>query len=127
MRVFSSCKNCKSKISITTEYSTRVDFAMMEGKFKELTCSNCKSKNSIHVNDLYAIESKRIYLIAGIIFLIGSIFTIYIMTVVLSTGPGHYTVLIAGGVMLIPGIISIVINRQEYQRVSGFNRMKVKR
>ena len=70
MKLYGNCKNCKSEIKFNFYGSTRVDYAMKEGDFKELKCESCGSENKIHINDVKAKKSKIAMIIALSIFLI---------------------------------------------------------
>tara|TARA_R100000789_G_scaffold96760_1_gene98673 strand:+ start:774 stop:1070 length:297 start_codon:yes stop_codon:yes gene_type:complete len=96
-------------------------------KEKEIDCNHCGHKFKAHINDIYALESKRIQIIAGLLFFIGTLMTIFVLEYILMITTNHYMVLIIGSLLIIPGLAYIIFDRQVYQRVSAFNRVKVRR
>lgn len=126
MKVFGKCKNCSQEIFCSTAANTRVEFAMKDGEYKEIECKNCKTKNKLHVDQLYAKPSKIAQLIAGLIFLIGTPLCFLLINPIFESSRNHYVIYIVGGFLLIPVFAYAVINKQDLNRVSSFNRRKLK-
>ncbi|MBP0904464.1 hypothetical protein [Mariniflexile gromovii] len=122
MKLFAKCSKCKHEISFSSNHKTRVEFAMYEGKIKTLICDICGNKNSFKVNDIFAKESKLAFIIAGIVFLIGTPILIYYLPIFILKYGGLYTSLGAGGLLLIPGFIYSNILKEDRIRVNTFNR-----
>ena len=126
MKIYGKCKKCKQEIGFKSYSPTRVEFAMNEGEKKILDCKSCGAKSEIHVDQLYAKESKLAKIISGLIFLVGTPLIILLTFPVLSRSRNHYVILIVGGLLLLPVIAYSIIKRQEQTRVSAFNRSKLK-
>ncbi|MFD0836780.1 hypothetical protein ACFQ0I_13460 [Mariniflexile aquimaris] len=122
MKLFATCLKCKHELSFNSDHKTRVEFVMHEGKIKVIECYNCHHKNLFIVNDLYAKKSKLAFVIASIIFLVGTPFLIYYIPIFLLKNGGIYSSLIIGGFMLIPIIVYSTILKEDRIRVNTFNR-----
>lgn len=122
MKLFAKCIKCKHEIIFNSNHKTRVEFAMYEGKTKTLVCTNCDIKNSLKVNDLFVKESKLAFIIAGLVFLIGTPILIYYLPIFILKYGGLYSSLGAAGLLLIPGIIYSNILKEDRIRVNTFNR-----
>ncbi|MBZ9731647.1 hypothetical protein LB467_18325 [Salegentibacter sp. JZCK2] len=125
MKLFLKCQNCKNEIGFRSDSNTRIEFSMNEGERKKIVCKNCGTNNEKHVNEIYASESKLALLIAGLIFLIGTPVTLYVMFEIMKVTRNHYMIWIIGGILLVPVFAYITISKQEQNRVSGFNRFKI--
>lgn len=126
MKLYSKCSNCKGEMMLKSDFHTRVESAMNEGKINKVLCKHCGAENNVHVNEIYTRESKLALVIALLVFSIGTPLTILLMLKVFSTvSVNHYVILIAGGILLIPVLIFIVISKEEQTRVSSFNRHKL--
>lgn len=125
MKLFSICRDCKQEMMFKSDSNTRVEFAMNEGKTRKIRCKHCGAANNIHVNDIYATESKLALLIALLVFAVGTPLTFFLMINIMTVTVNHYVILMAGGILLVPVFIYIMISKQEQTRVSGFNRIKL--
>ncbi|MGW1456515.1 hypothetical protein ACWBC2_16130 [Salegentibacter agarivorans] len=126
MKLYSKCTNCLAEMMLKSDSHNRGEFAMLEGKIKKIRCKHCASDQNIHVNNIYAKESKLALVIALLIFSIGTPLTVFLMLKVFTIASvNHYVILIAGGILLIPVIIYIIITKEEQTRVSSFNRYKM--
>ena len=126
MKLFAKCPKCKHEISFSSNYKTRVEYAMYEGKTKFLVCDNCGIKNSFKVNHLFAKESKLAVSMAGLIFLIGTPILIYYLPILILKYGGIYASLGAAGLLLIPGIVYSTTLKEDRIRVNTFNRGWIK-
>lgn len=115
MKIYGKCGNCKNEIEFRTYSNTRAEFAMNEGEIKKPNCKNCGQNNEIHVDELYAKESKLALIIAGIIFLVGTI------TIILT-----FPLMFMVGFIGVPLIAYGIIRKQERTRVNSFNHSKLK-
>lgn len=126
MKVYVKCRNCKKEIKHSTSSSTRVEFAMKEGENKILNCNNCAKKEEYHVDDLYTKESKIAHIIAGLVLLIGTPLTFFIINPIFTGSRNHYVIYIVGSFLLVPVIVYGIISKEDQTRVSSFNRRKLK-
>jgi hypothetical protein len=126
MKVFGKCENCEQKNGFWTFTNTRIDYAKNVGEYKTLKCKNCGHSHNIHVDDLFAKESKVAHIVALLIFLIGTPLAFFILNPILVGETNHYTVYIVGGFMVVPVIIFGIIKKQDETRVSAFNRVKLR-
>ncbi len=75
---------------------------------------------------LYAKPSKIAQIISGLVFLIGTPLTFYLVNPVFTGSRNHYVIYIVGGFVLVPVVVFAIINRQDQTRVSSFNNRKLK-
>jgi len=126
MKVYGKCKKCKNEIGYSISVNTRVEFAMQDGENKILNCKNCGMNTEIHVDELYAKKSKLAQIIAGLIFFIGTPLTLLFVYPVLSESSNHYVIYMVSGFLLVPVMVYGIIIKKEQNRVSSFNRRKLK-
>lgn len=126
MKLFVKCIKCKHEINFNTNHKTRVEFAMHEGETKILVCANCGLKNNFKVNELFAKESKLAFIIAGLVFLIGTPILIYYLPIFILKYGSLYSSLGAAGLLVIPVIIYSNILKEDRIRVNTFNRGWIK-
>ena len=99
---------------------------MKHGKSNELNCTNCGKINIIHPNKFFARESKTAHLIAGLAFLIGSSLACYAIFVMMTETNSTIGIYIVAGLLLIPMMIYLIIDKEERKRVRTFNHTYVK-
>lgn len=126
MKVYGKCKNCSTEIACRTNAHTRVEFAMQDGENRTLKCKDCETENKFHVDELYANPSKIAQLIAGLVFLIGTPLTFFLVNPIFESNRNHYVIYVVGGFLLVPVLVYAVLTRQEQKRVSDFNRRKLR-
>ena len=126
MKVFVKCKSCSKEISYNTNSYTRVEFAMQEGDLKQLACNHCNETYDFEVDEFYAKHSKIAQIIAGLVFLIGTPSAFLLLSTIFNHSKSHYVVYVVGGLLLVPIIVYIIINKQDQTRVSDFNRRKLR-
>lgn len=122
MNLYFKCQNCKIENRFQSDSTTRVEFAMKNGKTKQLNCNSCHKISTYHINQCYAKESKTLALLSGLIFLFGTIIGVYIiieMIIKLKTTVG--IILVAFG-LLIPVWVYAIIRKEDRRRVVTFNR-----
>ena len=122
MKVYGKCKKCNNEIGFRTSSNTRVEFAMNVGETKKLNCKNCGINSEIHVDELFAKESKSAKIIAGLIFFIGTLLALVFVFPVLLKSRNHYVILLVGGLLLVPVIAYGILKKQEQNRVKSRNR-----
>ncbi len=116
MKIYGNCKSCKAEIS--TEATTRVEFAMRDGETKKINCKNCGSNRQFHVDELYAKESKTPVLLTGITFTATLLITLYFLFFTKS----DYIYFAFG----FPIIVYVILSKQDRLRVTAFNKRKLK-
>jgi hypothetical protein len=126
MKIYGKCKNCQNEIEYSTNANTRVEFAMLDGENKTLTCKSCGIKAEFHVDKLFAKESKVAQIGAGLILLIGTPLMLFFVYPIFTERRNHYVIYIVGGFLLVPIIIYGIIKKQDQTRVNSFNRSKLK-
>jgi len=121
MKLFIKCINCKSDISFWTWNSDRVALKMSKGDKINLTCKKCHKTSTYTVDDFRARESRIAIFIALTIFLIGTPILFVLLWDYLWQA-GVHTVLAILFVIAMPSLIFGIINKQDSQRVSRFNK-----
>jgi len=121
MKLFIKCANCKSIISFRTWCVDRVSLKMSKGDSIDLTCKQCNKSSTYDVDDLKARESKIAILVALAIFVIGTPVLLILIWDYLWQA-GIYTVLAILFIIGVPIIVFGIINKQDSQRISRFNR-----
>jgi hypothetical protein len=121
MRLYIKCSDCKNEISFWTLSSERVNLKMTHGDKIELDCKKCNTTKNYNIDDLRAKKSKIALIIASIIFIIGTpIALILLWDYIWQTGLyGAFGLILIIG---IPSTIYGIINKNDNQRVSIFNR-----
>ena len=101
--------------------STRVDLKMKLGDKIEISCKKCNRTDRYSINDLKARESKIAALIGLVILVIGTpIILFFLWDFIWQSGLyGAFGLILIVG---IPGSIFMIINKNEQNRVSSFNR-----
>lgn len=125
MKLFGKCPQCKSEVSFYSDSSTRVEFSMREGKTKKISCDECGSVSELSINNIYTKKSNLALLIAGLIFLVGTPLIIYSFKDILFSLKGPYSVLAISGLFVLPSIVYFIIQKEDQNRVSTFNRVKI--
>lgn len=125
MLLYTTCKKCKTELKFWSSNYTRVDFAKNKGEFKQLICKNCAHQNKVHVDEMYAQDSKFLKYIGLALLILGTPFTIYLLYLFLNKSNQHGFL---GMVMVlaIPVFIYIIIKKEERMRINTFNRGKFK-
>lgn len=72
MKLYTTCKNCKSDIGFNVMVEDRIELKMQKGEEIELTCKKCNHTTKYPVKDIYAKKSKLLDLLAGAMFLFGA-------------------------------------------------------
>ena len=72
MRLYTYCHKCKKKIRFSSWESDRVELSKSKGERIELTCKNCGYKGFYHVNSVKAIESKSLQIISLTVYFLGT-------------------------------------------------------
>jgi len=77
MRLYSNCHNCKSEIRLSIVEPDRVELSKRKADKVELTCNQCRQTDFYHVNETRATESKIAQTVGLLIFIIGTPLTFY--------------------------------------------------
>ena len=126
MKLYLKCPSCKYENSFKSDVATRVEYTMKNGKTKELNCKECHKKTTIHINRIYAKESKLAYLLAGSIFLIGSIIVLIFWSKFLINSHSSFGSYAVGLFLIVPVWVYVVIHNQNLMRIRTFNRAYVR-
>ena len=126
MKVYGHCKTCSTELEFRTKTRTRVQFAMREGKTKQIRCKNCKNITEVHVNDMYTKKSKLTLIVAILIFIIGILITGYFTKNLIDTPQILDLAVVFGACLFIPFTAFQILRKQDQIRVSSFNKLKVK-
>lgn len=121
MKLYIKCSDCGNDISFWTWSSDRVSIKMSHGEKIELDCKSCNTTKKYYIDDLRAKKSKVALIIASMIFIIGTpIALILLWDYIWQTGLyGAFGLILIIG---IPSTIYGIINKNDMQRVSLFNR-----
>ena len=125
MKVYFKCPNCNYENRLKTESSTRIEFAMENGKIPETDCKNCNQKSTLNVNKFYAKESKLISILAGLIFLVGTFIGLYFVMQMISEMKTVIGIFAVACGLLIPVWIYGILNKEDRDRVKAFNQTYV--
>jgi len=126
MKIYGKCKNCQRELNFSSNSNTRVELAMNDGETIKLNCKSCGERNLFTVDEFYAKESKLAKIIAGLIFLIGTPFVLFLTYPILSESRNHYIIYVISGLLLFPVIVYAILKKQERTRINSFNRIKLK-
>ncbi len=120
-----NCIHCTYEIEVNEFVNDRAELAKEKGDSIELICENCKSKNSYHVNKIRAKESKVVSIVAFCVFLSGTGLIAFLLKDYLFLPNNPYNVLAFGGVLLIPSMVFMVLNKHEGGNVKRFNQYQI--
>lgn len=121
MKLYIKCSDCDKEISFWTWSSERVDLKMTHGDKIELDCKNCDTIKKYYIDDLRAKKSKIALMISAILFIIGTpIALILLWDYIWQTGLYGALGLIL--IISVPSTIYGIVNKNDSQRVSLFNR-----
>lgn len=123
MKVYASCKHCKAELWYKTKAETRIELVMLKGKLISCTCKSCGREQQLYVNELKAKYSKTPQWIAGIIFCVGTLGSLYLGYFVLENIRNHYLAYCACSLLVMPGLVYGILHQEERRRVNAFNQM----
>ncbi len=121
MYVFARCETCSKKIKFWTWANNRVDLKMKHGDNIEIKCKFCNKTDKYSINDLKAKDSKIAIFTGLFVLIIGTpIVLILLWDYIFQSGlySAFGLILIIG----IPGLIYMIISKNDQSRVSNFNR-----
>jgi hypothetical protein len=121
MNLQARCKNCRSFIAFQATVKDRFELARKRGEKIDLKCRSCGTKDTYDVNDIKAVESKFIAIVALLLFLCGTTaLFIYLWPYFFATS---YIYAISGmiGILTIPFLVFQAINHGQLNRVQYFN------
>jgi hypothetical protein len=99
---------------------------MDKGETKSITCKKCKSEGYFHVEDMYSRESRLALLVGFLLFAIGTPLLFLSFSSFFDEIEDHEALYIVGGNLIIPVVMYGIIKKQEYTRVTSFNKFKFK-
>ncbi len=126
MKLYLKCTACNYENHFKCDAETRIEYAMKYGKYKQHSCTQCSNANRVAVNNMYAKESKWIYLIAGSIFLMGSLAGLYFYIDIFNQTRSVFGLYASGLILLIPVFIYNTMNKEDRVRVRTFNQTYVR-
>ena len=122
MNLYFKCQYCKIENRFKSDSVTRVEFAMKNGKTKQLSCNSCHKTSTYHINQCYTKESKSLVIFSGLIFLLGSIVGVYILIEMIIDLKTTIGIAVVASGLLIPIWIYTIIKKEDRRRVITFNR-----
>lgn len=125
MKLYTNCHNCKKEIRFSTWSSDRVELSKSKGNRIELTCKKCGQKDFYHVNRIKATESKIAQIIGLIIFLVGTPIVFFWIWDYIFQFVYIYVVAGLVGLIGVPFMIYSVIEKEQSRKVRQFNRYKI--
>lgn len=121
MKLIVNCKHCRKEIRVRKSVSDRGELAREKGDQFTLKCGKCSRKESYHVNEVRAQESKSIALIALLVFVFGTAIIGYELKAYLFMPNNPYGAISVGGMLLIPIVVYGLLIKQERDQVTLFN------
>ncbi len=121
MRLIVNCKHCRKEIRVRKSATDRGALAREEGDQIVLDCGTCSRKDSYHVNEVRAQESKIIAVVALLVFVFGTAIIMYELKAYFFLPNNPYNAISIGGILLIPVVVYGLLMKQERDRVSLFN------
>ena len=124
--LYFKCPSCNKESKFKSDSQTRVDLSMKHGNKMDLECSICSQTISIPINKTYAKTDKTLFLILGLIFLVGSaVILVFVGDMILNYEITKGTYIVAT-TLVIPVWIYIILKQKDSLRVKTFNQTYVK-
>ncbi|GAB3341127.1 hypothetical protein GCM10027429_29110 [Marivirga atlantica] len=121
MKLITRCASCGSFKTFHAKVSDRFDLVKNRGEKVELSCKSCNANLKYDPNNIKAVENKRIYLVAALIFAIGSIAIFVGFWPYLLKSRNAYFVAAFTGVVTVPFLIYQNIHHSQENRIKYFN------
>ncbi|MFI0431233.1 hypothetical protein [Mariniflexile sp. HMF6888] len=99
---------------------------MEKGNTYTAKCLTCNSTNTYQINDIYAKASRPLSIIAGLIFIIGTLFGLFAIAIMFVEQKTVIGIFVVGCGLLIPVWIFSTIKKEDRLRVKTFNHSYVK-
>ena len=115
MKLVTRCTSCGIDMNMNTWHSTRSELQMKKGDHLDFNCKHCGTNQSKHVNDLTAVQSNKITIIAFFM-------SVMIGVVMLFIFEGHF-LWFSGLVFIIP----LYSWNDQMQKTKAFNSFMVRR
>mgnify|MGYP006995672951 CR=1 FL=1 len=125
MRLYANCHNCRNEIRFSTSEPDRVELSKSKGNKIELTCNHCGQTDSYHVNKIKATESKIAQIIGLIIFIVGTPLTLYLIWGYIFRFTYIYVIAGLIGLIGIPFMIYAIIEKEQRKKIRLFNNYKI--
>ena len=125
MRLYTNCHNCKSEIRFSTVEPDRVELSKTKGNKIELNCNHCGHTDFYHLNKIKATESKIAQIIALVIFVIGTPLTLYLIWDYIFRFTYIYVIAGLIGLIGVPFMIYSIIEKEQRKKVRLFNNYKI--
>ncbi|GAA5039323.1 hypothetical protein GCM10011506_38390 [Marivirga lumbricoides] len=121
MNLQAKCKNCNSFIYFRAPVSDRFELARKRGDKLNLKCNTCNADKVYNLNDVKAIESKLMAILALLLFIFGTIgLFIFIWPYFFQTG-NIYVITGLISLLTIPFLIYQSITSGDAERIRYFN------
>jgi len=111
---------------LSTFEPDRVEFSKSKGDKIELTCLHCGQTDFYHLNKIKATESKIAQLIGLTIFIIGTPLTIYFIWDYFFRFTYIYVIAGLIGLIGVPFMIYSLIDKDQRKKVKRFNNYKIR-
>ncbi len=121
MRLIANCKHCREEIRLRKSVNDRGELAREEGDQLMLECGKCSRKETYHVNEVRAQESKTVAISALLVFVFGTAIIGYELKAYFFLPNNPYSAISIGGALLIPVVVYGLLMKQERDKVSLFN------
>ncbi len=126
MRLYTNCHNCKKEIRFSTVEPDRVELSKTKGNKIELTCKQCGQTEFYHLNKIKATESKITQIIGLPVFIIGTPLTLYLIWDYIFRFTYIYIIAGLIGIIGVPFMIYSIIEKEQRKKVKRFNNYKVR-
>lgn len=103
----------------------RAELRNLIGDSVQFVCPKCSHKEISSINDVKAKESSVIAIAAFLIMVFGTGLIGYLLKDYLFRPNNPYNILAIGGLLLIPSIIFMILNKQERDNVRRFNQYRI--
>ncbi len=121
MLLYTNCHNCRKEIRFSTSEPDRVELSKSKGEKIELTCKHCGQTDFYHVNKINATESRIAQIIGLTIFVIGTPLTLYLIWDYLFRFLYIYVIAGLIGIIGVPFMIYGIIEKEQRRKVRLFN------
>lgn len=125
MKLVANCKHCREEVSVRKSATDRGELAKEEGDQLLLECGKCSKKDTYHVNEIRAQESKTVAVSALLVFVFGTAIIGYELKAYFFLPNNPYSAISIGGMLLIPVVVYGLLIKQERDQVSLFNSYRV--
>ncbi|MEQ9186165.1 MAG: hypothetical protein RLP15_00405 [Cryomorphaceae bacterium] len=127
MLIYTTCSKCNAAIRHRTYSNTRVELAMKEGEQIHAKCTACNHHGNYAVDEWRARSSKMAAIVSLLVLIVGTGAMIYVLFFWLNDVSTSVSVFAVSGLLVAPAAAYGILQKQENDRVSHFNRHHLKR